>query len=131
MNASVGKSVIITHIVEETDLATNWQNDVPVLATPILLWLSEIACMKAVEQELSSDMMTVGYSHHSRHVAASILGEKVKITATLNRVENKKLFFNVVAHDTNGEVFKGEHERIIIDKNKFLEKLSDKEKVNG
>ncbi|KAA0563503.1 hypothetical protein F0342_11835 [Bacillus sp. CH30_1T] len=131
MNVATGQSVVMTHIVEEKDLATNWRNDVPVLATPILLWLSEIACMKAIEQEISTDMMTVGYSHHSRHQAASSLGEEVTITATLTRVENKKLCFDVVAHDTNGEIFKGEHERFLIDKNKFLEKLSKKERRNG
>ena len=36
----------LTYKVSAGDLATAWRNDVPVLATPLLLWLSELAAMR-------------------------------------------------------------------------------------
>ena len=65
----IGKSGVLVHTVMPTDLATHWKNQLPVLATPILLWLAELATIKAVEGALAPDSMTVGIGHHNRHLA--------------------------------------------------------------
>ena len=68
----IGKSGVLVHTVMPTDLATQWKNQLPVLATPILLWLAELATIKAVEGALAPDSMTVGIGHHNRHLAPGV-----------------------------------------------------------
>ena len=53
MHALIGRSATITHVVKEADTAANWGNELPVLATPVLLWLSEIAAMEVIGSGLS------------------------------------------------------------------------------
>lgn len=59
------------HRVTECDSAKRWRNDLPVLATPLLLWLSEVTAMEALAEYLEEDEMTVGLSHESSHLAAT------------------------------------------------------------
>ncbi len=35
-------TTLITYVVERKDLATNWKNDIPVVATPVLVCLCEM-----------------------------------------------------------------------------------------
>ncbi|SPJ41438.1 hypothetical protein CHUV2995_02252 [Corynebacterium diphtheriae subsp. lausannense] len=58
----------IEYSVEEKDLATNWRNDLPVVSTPVLVWLCEIAAMDELSHSLGVDIFTVGFSHECKHV---------------------------------------------------------------
>lgn len=132
MNLRPGLKKTYNHTVQEMDLATNWQNDVPVLATPVLLWLSELACMKVLDTiNLGENIMTVGYSHHSKHLAATVLGEEIIIESTLRTIENRKLTFDLVAADKTQVIFEGVHERFLINREKFIMKIHKKDLTNG
>ncbi|PYE85129.1 thioesterase family protein [Phyllobacterium leguminum] len=118
----------LTHQVKATDLATNWRNDVPVLATPILLWLTELACMRAIEGTLSDGQMTVGLSHDTSHLAPTPSGWNIHIGARLEAIENRKLIFSVEGQDGQETILRGKHVRAIVDRERFLAGVEAKAK---
>ena len=52
MNFQVDSLGKYEYVVQEKDLANNWENDVEVLATPVLLWLAEVSCMDAIKNQM-------------------------------------------------------------------------------
>lgn len=97
--------------------------DMPVLATPRMMALMENAAMLAVAPELEEGMTTVGGHIESSHLKPSVVGKEVTATATLTKVDGKKLFFNVVARMGDETIGEGTHLRFIVNKEKFLSKL--------
>jgi fluoroacetyl-CoA thioesterase len=126
INLNVGMSNLRTHVVSETDLATNWQNDVEVLSTPILLWLAEITCMSAIEEAMSPPWMTVGAAHTMEHLAPTPEGFVISITATLVEIDRRKLVFEVTAHDGVETILSGKHERFLVNGDKFRVRVKTK-----
>lgn len=97
--------------------------NLPVLATPRMMALMENAAMLCVAEYLPEGCSTVGGQIESSHLRPSKVGAEVSATATLTKVDGKKLYFDVKA--TMGDVVLGEgkHLRFIIDKKKFMARL--------
>lgn len=112
------------HVVTEQDTAARWGNDLPVLATPVLLWLGEITAMAALRDHLPDDEMTVGLSHDSSHLAPTPTGRTVEVTATLVRRQGSKLVFEVHAHDGVRAVLRGTHTRAVVRRADFISRLA-------
>lgn len=110
-------------VCEQNTAQALGSGDMPVLATPAMLALMENAAMLAVAPELPAGSTTVGGHIESSHLKPSPLGAEVRATATLERVEGRKLHYKVVA--TQGETVIGEgvHLRFVVDREKFLSKL--------
>lgn len=106
--------------------------DLPVLATPAMTALMENAAMLAVAPHLPEGSTTVGGHIESSHLAPTPVGHTVAATATLTKVEGRKLTFTIEAHDGDtldaqgGPVLLGQgtHLRFIVDKARFLSKFS-------
>lgn len=94
--------------------------DLPVLATPAMLALMENAAMLAVKDELPAGATTVGGHISSSHLKPSGTGSEVSATATLERVEGRKLFFSVSAHQGDTLLGEGSHLRFVVDREKFM-----------
>ena len=97
--------------------------DMPVLATPAMMALMENAAMLAVADYLPEGCTTVGGHITSSHLKPSKLGDKVTATATVTRVEGKKIEFKVEAHCGDTLLGEGTHLRFIVDKEKFISRL--------
>jgi fluoroacetyl-CoA thioesterase len=104
----------VTHRVRREDSAQAWGNDLPVLATPVLLWLSEIATMKAIEDGLPDGFMTVGAAHDNAHLATTLTGEEAMIRATLTSATGRSLLLEVEASGTRGPIPAGRHRRGLV-----------------
>ena len=121
---TIGATATITHLVGPADSATAWGNDIDVLATPVLLWLTEIAAMKAIANDINSERMTVGSAHATTHLAPTPTGETVTVTATLIAVTDRLLTFEVTAEDARGPILRGEHTRGLVDTARFRSKVA-------
>lgn len=121
-----GLKACIIHQVEECDLATNWRNDVPVLATPVLLWYAELACMQAISGTLPASQVTLGYGHDMQHLAPTPLAWTIQIEARLQNIDNKLLSFRIQASDGAEIILSGTHVRAIVDRERFLSKIQHK-----
>ena len=97
--------------------------DMPVLATPAMMALMENAAMFAVADHLPKGCTTVGGHIAASHVKPSKLGDTVTATATVTRVEGKKIEFKVEAHCGETLLGEGTHLRFIVDKEKFMSRL--------
>ena len=97
--------------------------DMPVLATPAMVALMENAAMMAVAPHLPEGATTVGGQISTSHLRPSGRGAVVTATATLEKIEGKKLFFRVEAHQGETLIGEGTHLRFIVDREKFMSKL--------
>lgn len=95
--------------------------DLPVLATPAMLALMENAAMLAVANELEEGQTTVGGHISSSHLKPSKVGAMVEATATLTKIDRRKLFFHVVTKQDGEVIGEGDHLRFVIDKQRFMQ----------
>ena len=97
--------------------------DLPVLATPAMMALMENAAMLAVASHLPEGSTTVGGHIAASHIKPTAVGEAVTATATVIKVEDKKIEFKVQAHCGDTLIGEGTHLRFIVDKEKFMSRL--------
>jgi alkylation response protein AidB-like acyl-CoA dehydrogenase/predicted thioesterase len=116
----------IVHEVRRDDTAAEWGNELEVLATPVLLWLAEVACMRALDGLLGADEMTLGGAHDVAHLAPTPLADAVRVRATLTEVEDGRLTFAVSAADGEETVLEGTHTRFVVDRDRFLRRVESK-----
>mgnify|MGYP002565621477 CR=1 FL=1 len=115
-----------TTVCKGNTALTLGSGDMEVFATPALVALMENAAMNAVKPYLPKDSTTVGAMIQTTHLKPTALGDTVLVTATLLEVEGRKLTFSVVASDSQGKIGEGTHIRYVVDRNKFMEKLTSR-----
>ena len=97
--------------------------DVSVLSTPSMILFMEHTARLCVEEILNEGYTTVGTRVDVRHLAPAPLGAIIRVEAELITIEGRKLVFKVSAHWKNKLIGEGLHERYVINKKHFLEKL--------
>jgi fluoroacetyl-CoA thioesterase len=123
MGVSPGLAGSVTLLVEDTDTSLALHSgDVPVLGTPRVVALAEQASVEAVADELPPNNTTVGYQVQLTHLAPTPVGGKVRAEATLESVEGRRLTFRISVSDTRGLVAAGRITRVIVERNRFLER---------
>lgn len=117
-------------IVKEEDLVSQL-GDVPVnvFSTPKLIQLLETAAIEAIRDFIPTDRVSLGTEVKIKHLSATPLGMKVTANALLKSVEKNRLFFLVSAYDDKEKVAEGEHERVLVSKDRFLQKVEKKRVV--
>jgi len=75
---------------------------------------------------LEAGDVTVGTMVHVRHLAATPIGQRVRATAELIAVDGRRLLFAVEAYDEAQKIGEGQHERVIINLERFLSRLNKK-----
>jgi fluoroacetyl-CoA thioesterase len=107
--------------------APEFQDMPQVLATGFLVGLLEWACIQAIKPHLDWPReQTVGTHVNVTHSAATPPGLEVRVLVKLLRVEGRRLFFEVEAHDGIDVISKGTHERYVIDRARFSERAAAK-----
>ncbi|QGG96105.1 thioesterase family protein [Actinomarinicola tropica] len=120
-----GSSAAVDLVVADDDTAIAIRSgDVPVLATPRLVALFEEAAVAAVAGQLDEGMTTVGMRVQVDHLAPTAVGSTVTAEATLERIDGRRLVFTVAARDSRGLVGAGKVTRVVVDTDRFLDKLS-------
>jgi predicted thioesterase len=100
--------------------------NVAVLATPVMIRYMERAAVAAVDHLLPEGHRTVGVGVNIRHLAATPLGMTIRAQAELLSVEGRGLTFRVEAFDEAERIGEGEHERVIIDMERFRDRVEAK-----
>lgn len=117
----------LTLVVEEQHTAAAYGSGlVPVLSTPHLVALLESAAKEAVQPFLNEGQSTVGILVNVRHLAATPVGMRVRACAELVEVDGRRLRFRVEAWDEREKVAEGEHERFVIDWDRFMARVAQK-----
>jgi fluoroacetyl-CoA thioesterase len=122
-----GLSAEIELMVSEKDTAAQWGSGlVPVFSTPALVGLLESAAVKALGGNLPEGQTTVGMHIDVRHLAATPVGMQVRARAELVEVEGRKLTFWVEAWDEVEKIGEAQHERFIVNSQKFIARAEEK-----
>jgi fluoroacetyl-CoA thioesterase len=121
----VGETKIVVG-QEMTAEASNVEGMAPVLATPRLISFMERTAHLAVLPYLAEGQSTVGVHVDVRHLAATPVGMEVRFRAELVEVDRRRLRFKVEAWDEVEKIGEGEHERFIIDWQRFLDGIEKK-----
>lgn len=125
MDLAAGLQARTEHVVTEADMATALgSGDVPVLATPRLLAWAEGATVAALEGRLEPAATSVGSRVQLEHLAPTAIGATVEVSAELVGVDGKLLRFAVTAHQGGREIARGEVVRVIVERERFLSRLS-------
>lgn len=107
--------------------ATEFQQLPEVFATGFMVGLMEWACMRAVHPWLDmARQMTLGTHIAVSHAAATPPGLEVTVRVKLTEVRGRRLSFEVQAHDGVDLIGAGTHERAIVDRVAFSERVAHK-----
>ncbi len=97
-----------------------------VFSTPALGTLVEKTAAEWVAQHLGPDQMTVGAQIVINHTSATPEGMTVTASVTLAAVEGRRLDFTWTASDGVDDVGKGTHQRFVVDRPRFEQRLAAK-----
>jgi predicted thioesterase len=124
---TLGLTAELTITVTESDTAAKLGSGlVPVYATPALVALMEAAAVKALDGHLPEGRTTVGGRIDIRHLAATPVGMMVRARAELTAIEGRKLTFQIEAWDDVEKIGEAQHERFVIDTEKFIARAQAK-----
>lgn len=114
-------------VTAEHTAARAGSGDVPVLATPTLLALAEEACVAAIAGDVPDGQTSVGAWAEVEHERATPVGHTVTAEATLMGHHGRRLEFSVVVRDGDDVVARVRHRRVLVDRQRFLDKLADED----
>lgn len=122
-----GQAATLQFEVTEADTAAALgSGDLPVLGTPRLLAWCEAATCAAIAETLEPSRTSVGTRVSLEHLAASPVGERVEVQASVAYVDGRLVRFSVAAsHVSDGKVVgTGEVTRVVVDRERFLSRVS-------
>jgi len=97
-----------------------------VYATPDLVRDIEHTCRDLLLEHADPGEDSVGMGISITHLAPTLLGMQVEITATVTAVEGRKVSFDVAVKDELEPVSSGSHTRFVVDVKKTHERLKAK-----
>jgi predicted thioesterase len=119
----VGLCAQVELLVSDADTASALgSGDVPVLATPRVVALCEEATLMALAAEMQPGQTSVGFRVEITHLVPVSVGSAVLASASLERIEGKRLVFSVTVNDKCGLVAAGRVTRVLVDLDTFMEK---------
>jgi len=130
MSINAGTVFEIRRVVEEslTAAAVGGEKLPHVLSTPHLIGWIETAAAEAIAAELTPEQSSVGTFISLKHMAATPVGMEVKVRVELLEASGRRLHYKVEAWDPVEKIAEGEHERFIIDINRFTQNVQKKQK---
>jgi len=102
-----------------------------VYATPWLVRDIEHTCRDLILEHSDPGEDSVGIEVSIRHLAATLPGMNVDITATVNAVDGRKVSLDISAKDDLEPICAGTHGRFVVDKAKTVERLKAKAAKRG
>ncbi len=120
----VGGAYAYTVETEARHSAEAYGNEgVDVVATPALIGMLEVACHSYLALHMDEDEATVGTRVDVQHLAAVPTGAPVDASSTVAEVDGRRVTFDVEARWGDVVLMRGQHERAVVDHEKFMASL--------
>lgn len=113
-------------VIDSMTAPTMGSGSINVLATPAMIALMEAAAVAAVDSHLPEGQASVGVGLDVRHVAATPPGVEVRARAEVTAVDGRKVTLDIKAWDEMELIGDGTHTRLIIDVERFVERVRAK-----
>ena len=97
-----------------------------VFGTPFVAALMEQTAEESVRPYLEHGQATVGTKLVLNHTAATPMNRTVSCESELVAIDRRRLVFRVIVCDEAGQVADAEHERFIVDEEKFMAKANSR-----
>ena len=111
------------YVREEHAASHVGSGDVRVLSTPSMILFMERTSLKCVERYLPAGFTTVGTLVNVKHLNPAPINDKILVESRILRVEGRKIVFEVRAIWRDTVIGEGIHERYVVNKEKFLDKI--------
>jgi predicted thioesterase len=123
-----GATGSFTLVVGQEHLANRFKDAMlpPVLATPVMIMVMENAALNAIKPYFDAGESALGTRVEIAHLAATPAGRSVTGRAEVTRVEGRRIEFRVSATDGDEQIGAGTHERMVIDLERFTDRLKAK-----
>ncbi len=113
--------------VSSKHLAESFGNDgVPVLATPMLLDLMEIAADNAIRPVMPEDWISLGVSANLKHLKLTPEGFVIWAEAVVVAIDRQKIAFHIKVYDNLDLVGEAEHSRFCMPRQRLDDQIQDK-----
>ena len=93
----------------------------------------EIVCSRMLVPYYAPGQMSVGIRVELDHLAATPVGEEIRVTSKFLGMEGKQFVFETVITDAGGDVARGKHRRALIDEKRLMtgakKRIVDKSKI--
>jgi predicted thioesterase len=123
----VGLSKEATYVVLEEHTAIHiGSGSLRVLATPWMIAFMERTARDLLGEHLPQGYSSVGVRVDVRHLAPSAVGSTITVRAVVQSVDGSKVNMHIEAHDQHEPVGEGEHQRVVIDEERFLRRVQAK-----
>lgn len=119
------------HVVERevTEAMTTQRGEYKVFSTPAMVQFCESAAGALVAPHLKPGQGQVGIVVTIRHMGPTPMGKRVRAEVELTGVDRRRLSFKIKVFDDVEQVGEAEHDRFIVDLDKYQAKL--KKKIEG
>jgi fluoroacetyl-CoA thioesterase len=97
-----------------------------IFATGFMIMLMERACTEFLAIHLDPGEGSVGVHVDVSHLAATPVGMTVTVDAECAEIVDRRITFNVKAHDGIDLIGEGRHERFVVAWDKFNARVADK-----
>ena len=111
---------------EVTESLTTTRGEFKVFSTPSMTRFVEMASQSLATPHLKPGQGQVGVTVNIRHMAPTPIGKKVRAEVELTGIDRRRLTFKVKVFDDVEQVGEAEHERFVIDLDKYMERLRKK-----
>ncbi|MCL2592514.1 MAG: thioesterase family protein [Defluviitaleaceae bacterium] len=126
-NLNIGMEFKIERVVtDEISAESIGSGQFAVFATPSMIMIMEQAAEKAVRSGLAEGFESAGMVVNVEHIAATPIGMKIEVRAVLKEIDGRRLVFDVEARDEREIIGRGVHERVIINKERFMARVNSK-----
>jgi len=124
----VGAKGSFSLVVRPEHLANRFKDATlpPVLATPVMIMMMENAALNAIKPYLDTGESAVGTLVDVQHLAATPAGRTVTAEAEVTRVAGRQVAFRIEAADGVQRIGTGRHERMVIELDRFIERLNSR-----
>jgi predicted thioesterase len=121
-----GVALIRSIVVDRARTIGFMGEDARVYATPSMILDMEHTCRELILQHADAGEDSVGIEVAVKHLAATLTGQTVEITAKVVSVEGRKVTFEITVDDELDTAGAGMHSRFVVDREKTVERLKAK-----
>lgn len=117
----------VSRVVRARDTASAYGPEFPpAAATPFVLGLAELACHKAVADDLRPGEVTVGVAASIEHLEPTAEGKTLRAFATLVERDGRRLLFKIIVEEDGRAVARLEHRRVITTVDRITARMASK-----
>jgi predicted thioesterase len=127
-----GDTIEATQVVDANRVASHLgSGSLQVYATPAMVIFIEHTCRQLIEPHLPKEQTSVGVSIAVKHLAPTPVGATVSIRAEIVDIDERLVKFKARIYDETEQIGEAEHDRAVIEVERFLRRVAGKSKTQG